>query len=86
MKNLIQQNLQELQETFGHEDFEEGLSSEEAARRLAQEGPNRLESKRIPKWQLFLRQFHNMIIYILMIAAFLTLLMATMEMRRSLPW
>lgn len=75
MKNLIQQNLQELQETFGHEDFEEGLSSEEAARRLAQEGPNRLESKRIPKWQLFLRQFHNMIIYILMIAAFLTLLM-----------
>lgn len=74
-KNLIQQNLQELQETFGHEDFEAGLSAEEAARRLAQDGPNRLESKRTPKWQLFLRQFHNMIIYILMIAAALTLVM-----------
>jgi H+-transporting ATPase len=36
---------------------EEGLSSEEAARRLEQYGPNELPEKVDPKWLVFIRQF-----------------------------
>lgn len=38
-------------------------------------GLNKLESKKIPKWKLLLRQFNNMIIYILLFSALLTLIM-----------
>ncbi len=46
-----------------------GLSSQEAAQRLAASGPNELkEGKRISPWQIFLGQFKSLIIWILIIA------------------
>jgi magnesium-transporting ATPase (P-type) len=55
----------------------EGLTLEEAHRRLAEHGPNRLAEVRPvhPLWRLA-RQFHNLLIYVLLAAAFVTGLMA----------
>ncbi len=55
----------------------DGLSAEEAARRLASHGPNRLTppSKRGPLMR-FLLQFHNVLIYVLLAAAVVTALLA----------
>ena len=51
-----------------------GLSSEEAARRLSEAGPNRLpEPKQAGPIALFVRQFKSPFIYILMIAAVIAL-------------
>ena len=52
----------------------EGLSSAEAARRLERDGPNRLaEARREPRWRAFLRQFQDLLILILLIAAVVSL-------------
>ena len=57
-------------------DAERGLSSEEAEQRLAEYGPNRLEdSEGRPWWQTLLDQFRSPLIYILLIAAVVTLLL-----------
>lgn len=46
-----------------------GLPAQEAARRLAANGPNELkEGKRISSWQIFLSQFKSLIIWILIAA------------------
>lgn len=51
-------------------DTKAGLSDEEAERRLVQYGPNALEgSKRAPVWVIFVMQFFNLIIGLLMFAA-----------------
>jgi P-type Ca2+ transporter type 2C len=51
-----------------------GLSSAEAARRLGRYGPNRLaETPREPRWRVFLRQFQNLLILILLVAAAVSL-------------
>ena len=48
----------------------EGLGSEEVARRRAEYGPNRLpQPKPVTAWQVLLRQFRNPLIYILGVAA-----------------
>lgn len=73
--HAYQQTLDELQTNYAHQDFEQGLSQTEAANRLATNGPNKLESHHTPKWQLFVCQFNNLIIYILIVAALLTLMM-----------
>jgi len=54
-----------------------GLSAEEAERRLAEHGPNRLTppSRRGPLMR-FLLQFHNVLIYVLLAAAGVTALLA----------
>ena len=54
-----------------------GLTDEEAARRLAEHGPNRLTppSRRGPLVR-FLLQFHNVLIYVLLAAAVVTALLA----------
>ncbi|MEE4166152.1 MAG: cation-transporting P-type ATPase, partial [Desulfocapsaceae bacterium] len=54
-----------------------GLSSEEAAQRLDQYGPNRLPAppRRSPLIQ-FLSQFNNVLIYVLLFAALITALLA----------
>ncbi len=54
-----------------------GLNTEEAARRLAEHGPNRLtpSAKRGPLMR-FLLQFHNVLIYVLLAAAAVTALLA----------
>ncbi|MFN3296655.1 MAG: cation-transporting P-type ATPase, partial [Caldimonas sp.] len=51
----------------------EGLTLEEARRRLAEHGPNRLaEVPPVhPLWRLA-RQFHNLLIYVLLMAAAVT--------------
>ncbi|WP_111640349.1 cation-translocating P-type ATPase [Marinimicrobium alkaliphilum] len=54
----------------------EGLSQAQAQQRLHRYGPNRLETvKPLPRWRLFLRQFHNLLIYVLIAAAFGTALL-----------
>ena len=53
-----------------------GLSAEEANRRLAFYGPNQIEiQKRMSKWQILLHQFKDPLIYILLAAAFVTLIL-----------
>ncbi|MBM3151869.1 MAG: cation-translocating P-type ATPase [Chloroflexi bacterium] len=49
---------------------QEGLSSEEAARRFAQHGPNELQAgHRISPWEILFEQFKNVLIIILLVAA-----------------
>lgn len=54
----------------------QGLASDEAARRLAKHGPNRLPEppRRSALWRL-LTQFHNVLIYVLLAAAVVTALL-----------
>ena len=54
----------------------QGLSNDEAAARLAQHGPNQLPQPK-PRSALlrFLRQFHNVLIYMLLAAGLITLLL-----------
>lgn len=57
--------------TSGH-----GLSSEEALRRVAEYGPNRLaEEERIKRLKIILHQFTSPLIYILLIASVVTFLL-----------
>lgn len=50
-----------------------GLTGAEAARRLAEHGPNELEAPRhVPAWALFLEQFRNLLIVILLVATALS--------------
>ena len=58
------------------ETAETGLSSDEAARRLREHGPNELESAgRISRWSLLLAQFKNVLVLILVVAVVLSALM-----------
>jgi Ca2+-transporting ATPase len=55
---------------------EQGLSEEEAKKRLQQEGPNTIHIKsRDTLWIIFLRQWQNPIIYVLLFATALSLLL-----------
>ncbi|HHB13021.1 MAG TPA: hypothetical protein ENK62_07470, partial [Chromatiales bacterium] len=54
----------------------QGLSTEEADRRLARFGPNRLpEPQRRSAWARLLSQFHNVLIYVLLASAGVTALL-----------
>ncbi|MBL3666203.1 cation-translocating P-type ATPase [Streptomyces sp. M2CJ-2] len=54
-----------------------GLSSDEAARRLTEHGPNQLdEAPREPRWRAFLRQFQDLLIIILLVAAVVSLVVS----------
>ncbi len=74
-KSIYQLNIKEILKKFGLSDLENGLNNRQAEERLVKYGLNELKTQRIPKWKLLLRQFNNMIIYILMFSAFLTLIM-----------
>ncbi|GAB0150106.1 cation-transporting P-type ATPase [Marichromatium sp. PS1] len=53
-----------------------GLSGASAARRLAEHGPNRLpEGKQRGPWARFLAQFHDVLIYVLLVAGVVTALL-----------
>lgn len=56
-------------------DIATGLTTAEAKARLKKDGYNELDSKPVPKWQILIQQFNNIIIYILILAAIFTLLM-----------
>jgi Ca2+-transporting ATPase len=54
-----------------------GLTAAEASKRLQQDGPNRLaEAPREPRWRAFLRQFQDLLIIILLIAAVVSLVVS----------
>ena len=56
-----------------HTHLTRGLSSDEAARRLAEYGPNELQAaQRISPWALLLEQFKNVLILILLLAVVLS--------------
>ncbi|MCS6303081.1 MAG: cation-transporting P-type ATPase [Nitrospira sp.] len=58
-------------------DQHRGLTVEEAGRRLAREGPNRLpQPRKRPAWLRFLVQFHNVLIYMMLIATVIALLLS----------
>ncbi|RRG17627.1 HAD family hydrolase [Weissella viridescens] len=52
-----------------------GLTQTEVEQRLKRDGFNELKTKVTPKWRIFLNQFNNIIVYILLFAAVVTLLM-----------
>lgn len=61
-------------------DASQGLSSAEAARRLAQDGPNALASAPpVPAWKRFLAQFQDPLVYLLLAAVGITLVAWAME-------
>jgi len=60
--------------TAWHSPAQTGLDTREAQRRLRHYGPNRLPAAaRRPPWLRFLLQFHNPLIYVLLVAAVVTL-------------
>ncbi|MHA1339775.1 MAG: cation-translocating P-type ATPase [Promethearchaeota archaeon] len=60
-------------------DPEKGLSSEEAKRRLEVYGPNELATKPPkPKWKLFLEQFNDVLVIILIISAIISLVVESL--------
>ena len=67
--------FKQLKETYNTNNSKEGLISKEAQKRLLENGPNKLESQKTPKWKIFFRQFNNMVIYVLIAATIITLLM-----------
>ena len=58
----------------------DGLSDEEAQRRLAAHGANLLpEAPPVPRWRIFLRQFLSPLIYILLVAAVVSLALGLLD-------
>ena len=67
-------------------DLERGLTSEEAARRLAAEGPNELRSAPpVPVWRRILAQFQDPLIYLLLAAIVISLVAWVIEGRVGWP-
>ncbi len=61
-------------------DLNNGLTSAEASRRLAQDGPNELRSApRRPAWRRFLSHFHDPLVYLLLVAVAIALVAWTIE-------
>ena len=62
------------------ESREEGLTSRQAQERLERFGPNALrEEKKKPVWQVFLEQFKNLLVVILIAAAVISMLSGNVE-------
>ncbi|TRW49942.1 HAD-IC family P-type ATPase [Aliidiomarina halalkaliphila] len=69
------QSTSQVLDTLGV-DVKQGLSDSDVAKRQAQYGLNSLPEKSIaPWWQRLLRQFHNVLIYVLLVAAGLAALL-----------
>ncbi len=64
-----------IDQTFSHfQTSAQGLSAKEVEKRKERYGENRLEEEKESRWKLFLRQFHNPLIYILFAASFVSIL------------
>ena len=74
MKKEYQLTLEEIKQQNKLDRFTDGLTTSEAQARLSKNGPNALEAKTTPKWKMFLRQFNNIVIYILLVATLLTII------------
>ena len=60
--------------------LENGLTSQEASRRLSENGPNELRSApRRPAWRRFLSHFHDPLVYLLLAAVAIALLAGVIE-------
>ena len=57
----------------------QGLTDEEVERRLKIYGKNVLEEEEISKWKIFIRQFKSILIYILIIAAVISIAIGKMK-------
>ncbi|HEX2292738.1 MAG TPA: cation-transporting P-type ATPase, partial [Gaiellaceae bacterium] len=67
-------------------DLADGLSETEAAARLQEFGPNRLDdADSVPEWRKFLRQFADPLIYLLLGAAAVAIGVWLLEGREGLP-
>ena len=67
-------------------DLEHGLTSEEASRRLAAEGPNELRSAPpVPVWRRILAQFQDPLVYLLLGAIAVSLVAWVIEGRIGWP-
>ena len=71
-QQLWKNKSEELEKKF-KTDLSQGLTNEEAERRLKENGKNELVSKKTSNWMLFFRQFNNSITYILAATAAVTL-------------
>jgi Ca2+-transporting ATPase len=68
-------------------DATQGLTTEEARRRLAQYGPNELRAETpIPAWRKFLAQFQDVLIILLLIAVAISLIVWLYERDEPLPY
>jgi magnesium-transporting ATPase (P-type) len=75
MKNWHEESVEDVLSSL-HSDMS-GLQADEACRRLAEYGSNKLpEPDRPSAWRRFLAQFHNILIYVLLGAAAITTLLA----------
>ena len=74
MKEKYQLTTAEIKQQLSLKEFTQGISSQTAATRLQKDGQNVLEVKPTPKWKIFLRQFNNIVIYILLVATLLTIM------------
>ena len=67
-------------------DLSQGLSEEEAKRRLAQFGPNELASAPpVPKWRKFLAQFQDPLVYLLIAATVISVIAWFIESSQAQP-
>ncbi len=67
-------------------DLKHGLTSREAARRLARDGPNELRAAAVrPLWRRLLGQFQDPLVYLLLVAVAIALIAWLIEGRGSLP-
>ena len=67
-------------------DLERGLAREEAARRLAKDGPNEITTARaVPAWRKLLAQFQNPLIYLLLAAVAVSVTAWAVEGARGAP-
>jgi potassium/sodium efflux P-type ATPase len=72
-------DVDEVARTLGA-DLENGLSSQEVSRRLAQDGPNELRSApRRPAWRRALSHFHDPLVYLLLAAVAIALVAWVIE-------
>ena len=73
------QNADEVEKTLGA-DLDNGLTSQEVSRRLAQDGPNELRSApRRPAWRRALSHFHDPLVYLLLAAVAIALVAWVIE-------
>ncbi|MCA1733425.1 MAG: cation-translocating P-type ATPase, partial [Acidobacteria bacterium] len=79
-------SIDEVLEALGS-DRDRGLEGEEAARRLAQHGPNELEEEKGPPvWRQFLAQFEDPLVILLLVATVISAVLWFVERDSPLPY
>lgn len=85
-KNAYQQSVQAVI-TALNSDMARGLTTQDAQQRLAQSGPNQLETEApTPAWRKFLAQFQDVLVILLLIAAAISVSVWFYERAEPLPY